>query len=61
MKTKDRFEEIKIKMVMKLKKISHSAAVAEIAASDARRVVPQINREGDEDDLMSAKEFFGED
>ena len=40
MKTKDRFEEIKIKMVMKLKKISHSAAVAEIAASDARRVVP---------------------
>ncbi len=58
----DKFEEVKIKMVMRLKKLSRRAAAAEIAAGDVFRTASsQVSRKCDEADLMSAEEFFGEE
>jgi len=37
MNAKGRFEEVKIRMVMKLKKLTHRAAVAEIARMNAAK------------------------
>jgi len=59
MKTKDKFEETKIKMVMKLKKLSRKEAEADVARSDAQHTAGRAGPSKMEP-LISAKEFFGE-
>lgn len=52
MAKKDKFGEMKIKLVMKLRRMSRAAAVAEIARMDAARKKGEEAR--DEDDLSDA-------
>ncbi len=58
MKTDNLFEEIKIKMVMKLRGLPREAAVKELRGSCGRSM--DIGR-CESDELMSAEDFFGED
>jgi len=70
------FQEIKVQMVMKLKKLGRRAAIAEIASMDAvkrKAVEEEVAREATrrsgkilsvpvdcDDELMTAEEFFGQ-
>jgi len=47
MAKKDRFEEVKIRLVMKVRKMSRPAAVAEIARMDAERLAERKREEKD--------------
>ena len=76
MKTQGRFEETKIKMVMKLRGVSRAEAIAVINGNASSGKTPEKSAEGvgnavsrgsesilDDDDgdlIMSAAEFFGE-
>lgn len=73
---KNLFDDVKIKMVMRLKNLSRAAAVAEIAKMDAlHRKTAEDARKAEEsertdrakalvsheEDFLSAAEFFGEE
>lgn len=56
MAKKDKFVEMKIRLVMKLRRMSRAAAVAEIARMDAARKKAEGAETRDEDDLFDAVE-----
>jgi len=56
MKTKDKFEETKMKMVMKLKKLNREAAERDVADQTGCKPVRMIGR--GEVDLLSDKDFM---
>ncbi len=57
-KSDELFAETKLKMVMKLSNMSREEAVEKIE-SQHRTPTSAVNRDGDEDLLISAEEFFG--
>jgi len=57
MRTKDKFEEVKVKMVMKLKELSCCAAIEATDNSAALCSVSKVYSD-DVEDLLSAAKFY---